>query len=98
MCWKPRQSGIRNAADRILLSSLLPLKPCALVFQHAYVGMRPAAPVVVPVGLVLLLQSPSAAARQGHAAAETGADRALVLENTDLQLRRRKSRLNTHAD
>lgn len=66
------------------------------MFQHADVGKCPAAPVVVPVSLVLPLQSPSAAACQGHAAAGTGADGALVFKHTDLQLRTRKSRVNTH--
>lgn len=73
--------------DRLLVLSLLPLKSGALMFQHADVGKCPAAPVVVPVSLVLPLQSPSAAACQGHAAAGTGADGALVFKQTDLQLR-----------
>lgn len=52
-----------NAVDH-LLAFLAPLflEPCALMFQHADVGKRPAAPVVVPVSLALPLQSPSAAA------------------------------------
>lgn len=66
------------------------------MFQHADVGERPAAPVVVPVSLVLALQSPGAAARQRHAAAGAGADRALVFKHADLQLRTRVSRVNVH--
>lgn len=66
------------------------------MFQQADVGERPAAPVVVPVSLVLPLQSPGAASRQGHAAAGTGADGALVFKHTDLQLRTHKSRADTH--
>lgn len=57
------------------------------MFQHADVGKSPAGPVVVPVSLVLPLQSPSAAAHRWHAAAGAGADRAAVLEHADLQLR-----------
>lgn len=57
------------------------------MFQHADVGKRPAAPVVVPVSLALPLQSSGAAARRRHAAAGTGADRAPVFEHADLQLR-----------
>lgn len=68
------------------------------MFQHADVGKCPAAPVVVPVSLVLPLQSPSAAPCQRQAAAGTGADGALVFKHTDLQLRTHKSRLNTHTD
>lgn len=68
------------------------------MFQHADVGKRPAAPVVVPVSLVLPLQSPSAAACQGHAAAGTGADGALVFKHTDLQLRTHKSRVISVVD
>lgn len=66
------------------------------MFQHADVGKRRAAPVVVPVSLVLPLQSPSATACQRHAAAGAGADGALVFKHTDLQLRTRMSRVNIH--
>lgn len=52
-----------NAVDHLLVFfSLLVLEPGALMFQHADVGKRPAAPVVVPVRLALPLQSPGAAA------------------------------------
>lgn len=68
------------------------------MFQHADVGKCPAAPVVVPVSLVLPLQSPGAAACQGHAAAGTGADGTLVFKHTDLQLRTHKSRVNTQIE
>lgn len=64
-----------NAVDHLLaFFSPLFLKPCALMFQHADVGKRPAAPVVVPISLALPLQSPSTAACRRHAAARTGAD------------------------
>lgn len=48
----------------LLLACLSPLvlEPGALMFQHADVGKSPAAPVVVPVSLVLALQSSSTAA------------------------------------
>lgn len=67
------------------------------MFQYADAGKRPAAPVVVPVSLVLPLQSPSATACQRHAAAGTGADGALVFKHTDLQLRTHMSRVNKHS-
>lgn len=58
------------------------------MFQHADVGKRPTALVVVPVSLALPLQSLSAAAAcWRRAAAGTGAARAPVLKNTDLELR-----------
>lgn len=76
-----------NAVDHLLaffFFSALVLEPGALMFQHADVGKRPAAPVVVPVSLALPLQSPSAAARRRHAAAGTGAARAPVFKHTHL--------------
>lgn len=86
-----------NAVHHLLaFFSPLFLEPGALMFQHADVGKRPAAPVVVPVSLALPLQSPSAAARRRHAAAGTGAARAPVFKHADLQLRtRRMSRVIT---
>lgn len=73
-----------NAVDHLLaLFSVLVLEPGALMFQHADVGKRPAAPVVEPVSLALPLQSSSAACRR-HGAARTGAARAPVLKHTDL--------------
>ena len=52
-----------NAVDHLLaVFSQLVLEPSALMFQHADVGERAAAPVVVPVSLALPLQSPGAAA------------------------------------
>lgn len=56
------------------------------MFQHADVGERAAAPVVVPISLALPLQSPSAARRR-HAAAGAGAIRASVFEDADLYLK-----------
>lgn len=78
---------IVNAVDHLLaffFFSALVLEPGALMFQHADVGKRPAAPVVVPVSLALPLQSPSAAARRRHAAAGTGAARAPVFKHAHL--------------
>lgn len=74
----------RRGSPPCLLPPLL--EPGALMFQHADVGKCPAAPVVVPVSLALPLQSSGAAARRRHAAAGTGADRAPVFEQADLQL------------
>lgn len=72
-----------NAVDHLLVFfSLLVLEPGALMFQHADVGKRSAAPVVVPVSLALSLQSPGAACWR-HAAARTGAARAPVFKDTD---------------
>lgn len=52
-----------NAVEHLLAPfSPMVLEPSALMFQHADVGKRPAAPVVVPVSLALPLQSPGAAA------------------------------------
>lgn len=97
LCVGSPRREIENAADHLLVFfSPLPLKPGALMFQHADVGKRRAAPVVVPVSLVLPLQSPSAAACQRHAAAGAGADGALVFKHTDLQLRMHMSRVNIH--
>lgn len=97
MCVGSPRREIENAVDHLLvLFSPLPLKPGALMFQYADVGKSPAAPVVVPVSLVLPLQSPSATACQRHAAAGTGADGALVFIHTDLQLRTHMSRVNIH--
>lgn len=82
-----------NAVDHLLaFLSTFVLEPGALMFQHADVGKSPAAPVVVPVSLVLSLQSPSAASCWWHAAAGAGASRAPVLKHTDLQLRTQMSR------
>lgn len=65
---------MENALDHLLaFSTPFFLESGALMFQHADVGKRPAAPVV-PVSLALPLQSPSAAACRRHAAAGTGAD------------------------
>lgn len=89
VCWKATQG--RCGSPPCLFP---PLKPGALMFQHADVGERPAAPVVVPVRLVLPLQSPSAAACQRRAAAGAGTDRALVFKHADLQLRTHVSRIN----
>lgn len=58
-------------------------EPGALMLQHADVGKCPAAPVVEPVTLALVLQSPSAAACWWHAAAGAGAARALVFKDAD---------------
>lgn len=71
-----------GSPPRLFFSALV-LEPGALMFQHADVGKRPAAPVVVPVSLALPLQSPSAAACRRHAAAGTGAARAPVFKHAD---------------
>lgn len=73
-CLRLLAPGLGVAVDHLLafLSPLF-LEPCALMFQHADVGKRPAAPVVVPVSLALPLQSPSAAACRRDAAARAGA-------------------------
>lgn len=72
-----------NAVEHLLVFfSLLVLEPGALMFQHADVGKRSAAPVVVPVSLALALQSSGAACRR-HTAAGTGAAGAPVFKDTD---------------
>jgi hypothetical protein len=59
------------------------------LFQQADVGERSAASVVIPISLVLILQSPLADTTRRHTAAVARDARAAVLKHTHLDLKDR---------